>query len=103
MSSDNTMTIKFTKKTDSGLDLTYMVDFNDTTAAPTRHANVVTVEVNLTGPPITVNGDAGQSLNGRPLVGKDGTSGNAVADEGTYAKGQFYVDNTDEYGLWVYI
>ena len=80
-----------------------MVDFNDTTAAPTRHANVVTVEVNLTGPPITVNGDAGQSLNGRPLVGKDGTSGNAVADEGTYAKGQFYVDNTDEYGLWVYI
>ena len=28
MSSDNTMTIKFTQKTDSGLDLTYMVDFN---------------------------------------------------------------------------
>jgi hypothetical protein len=28
MSSDNTMTIKFTQKTDSGLDLTYMVDFD---------------------------------------------------------------------------
>ena len=28
MSTDNTMTIKFTQKTDSGLDLTYMVDFD---------------------------------------------------------------------------
>jgi hypothetical protein len=38
MSSDNTMTIKFTQKTDSGLDLTYMVDFDsdagDDTAMP---------------------------------------------------------------------
>jgi hypothetical protein len=28
MASDNTMTIKFTNKTDSGLDITYMVDFD---------------------------------------------------------------------------
>jgi hypothetical protein len=38
MSSDNTLTIKFTQKTDSGLDLTYMVDFDadagDDTAMP---------------------------------------------------------------------
>jgi predicted porin len=44
MSSDNTLTIKFTQKTDSGLDLTYMVDFDadpgDDTALPVDESSL---------------------------------------------------------------
>ena len=44
MSSDNTLTIKFTQKTDSGLDLTYMVDFDadpgENTAMPVDESSL---------------------------------------------------------------
>ena len=88
MASDNTMTIKFTNKTDSGLDITYMVDFDtdagDGSALGTDE-NSITIAGGFGKVVLGMDDDAGDAYNidESDLIAEDDAPAAASATIGT--------------------